>query len=459
MNFRTIWAHSFQALKHSFSDIKTEVSTLLKIGLPIVGTQLLGMGLNVTDTIMAGNLSAADLAGVAVGNALYHPVTLFGMAILVAINPIASQYLGGRKFDEIGKSARQTLWLIGFLTIPAFLLLRNLDVILVWANVDPEIIPKSSEYLKAISWGVPGLFVFAGLRYFCEGLAITKPAMYMALIMLLINIPADYILMYGKLGFEPMGAKGTGYATTIVQTAGGISMIIFTGKFRPFKRFHIFAKTKGPEWASIKELLRVGLPNGVSSTLEILLFAAVSVLMGTLSVTASASHQVALSIAATVFMIPLGLSMAISQRVGLAVGQGSMENARFRGFLGTGVCTAIMIVTAMLIFTFPEAIVSIYSNDPEVMAVAVSLIFYAGLFQISDGLQVGGFGALRGLKDTRMPMVFNFISYWVVGFTVGYYLGIVSDFGPGGLWMGLISGLTVAAVLHNTRFHLMTKPR
>lgn len=422
-----------------------------------MGTQLLGMGLNVTDTIMAGNLSAVDLAGVAVGNALYHPVTLFGMAILVAINPVASQYLGARKFDEIGKSARQTLWLIGFLTIPSFLVIRNLDVVMFWTGVDPEIIPRAAEYLKAISWGIPGLLVFAGLRYFSEGLAITKPAMYIAFLMLLLNIPADYILMYGKFGLEPMGAKGTGYATTIVQICGGIAMIIFTASYRSFKRFHIFARTKGPDWTYIRELLRVGLPNGISSSMEVMLFAAVSVLMGTLSVTASASHQVALNIAATVFMIPFGLSMAISQRVGLAVGQGSIENARFRGFLGTIVCTLIMTFTAILIFSIPEVIVGIYTNDPEVMALAVSLIFYAGLFQISDGLQVGGFGALRGLKDTRMPMVFNFISYWLIGFSVGYYLGIVRDIGPGGLWIGLISGLSVAAVLHNTRFHLMTR--
>ncbi len=178
--------------------------------------------------------------------------------------------------------------------------------------------------------------------------------------------------------------------------------------------------------------------------------------MGTLSVTASASHQIAINIAATFFMIPFGLSMAISQRVGLAVGQGSLKKARFRGFLGTSVCVAIMIFTAILIFCIPETIVGIYTNDLEVMELAVSLIFYAGLFQISDGLQVGGFGALRGLKDTRMPMIFNLISYWLIGFSVGYYLGIVTDFGAGGLWIGLISGLSVAAIFHNMRFHIMT---
>jgi MATE family multidrug resistance protein len=429
---------------------------LLKMGLPIVGTQLLGMGLNVTDTIMAGNLSAADLAGVAVGNALYLPISLFGMAILVAINPIVSQYLGARKFDEIGKSARQTLWMVAFLTIPSFVFIRHLDLIMYWLNVDPEIIPKSSDYLKAISWGIPGLLTFAGLRYFTEGLAITKPAMYIALLMLILNIPMDYVLMYGKLGFTAMGAEGTGYATTVVQLSGGLAMVLFMASFKPIKRFNIFARTKGPDWKYIKEILHIGVPNGISSTLEVLLFAAVSVLMGTLSVTASASHQVAINIAATIFMIPFGLSMAISQRVGLAVGQNSMKQARFRGFLGTIVCVTIMMFTAILIFTIPEHIVGIYTNDPEVMALAVSLIFYAGLFQISDGLQVGAFGALRGLKDTRMPMIFNFISYWLIGFSVGYYLGIITDFGPGGLWIGLISGLSVAAICHNTRFHLMT---
>jgi MATE family multidrug resistance protein len=325
-----------------------------------------------------------------------------------------------------------------------------------WLDVDSEIIPKSTEYLKAISWGIPGLLTFAGLRYFTEGLAITKPAMYIALLMLILNIPMDYVLMYGKLGFTAMGAEGTGYATTVVQLAGGLAMILFMASFKPIKRFNIFARTKGPDWKYIKEILTVGIPNGISSTLEVLLFAAVSILMGTLSVTASASHQIAINIAAIFFMIPFGLSMAISQRVGLAVGQNSMKQARFRGFLGTIVCVNIMMFTAILIFTFPEHIVGIYTNDPEVMALAVSLIFYAGLFQISDGLQVGGFGALRGLKDTRMPMIFNFISYWLIGFSVGYYLGIITDFGPSGLWIGLISGLSVAAICHNTRFHLMT---
>ena len=439
------------------NSVKKEVSALGKIGGPVVGTQLLGMGLNVTDTIMAGQLSAADLAGVAVGNALYLPVFMFGIGTLVAINPVVSHHLGGKRFDEIGKSARQMLWVVALIALPSFFLVRWLPELMPIVRVDTEIIPLATDYMLAASWGIPAYFLFSGFRYFSEGLAYTRPAMLVALGMLIVNIPADYVFMYGAFGLPQLGAEGTGYATSLVQWAGGLSMLIFTAKFKTYRRFKIFVRTKGPDWDRIAELLKIGIPNALSTTMEVLLFAAVSVLMGTLSVQASAAHQVAINIAATVFMIPLGLSLAISQRVGISIGKGLIQEARFRGFMGTAVCTGVTTITAILLFSFPETIVSIYTQDLEVSNLAVSLVFFAAVFQLSDGLQVGAFGALRGLKDTRMPMVFNLISYWFIGFSVGYYLSFIGGYGPEGLWMGLIAGLTTAAMLHNTRFHLLTR--
>ena len=439
------------------NSVKKEVSALGKIGGPVVGTQLLGMGLNVTDTIMAGQLSAADLAGVAVGNALYLPVFMFGIGTLVAINPVVSHHLGGKRFDEIGKSARQMLWVVALIALPSFFLVRWLPELMPIVRVAPEIIPLATNYMLAASWGIPAYFLFSGFRYFSEGLAYTRPAMLVALGMLIVNIPADYIFMYGAFGLPQLGAEGTGYATSLVQWAGGLSMLIFTAKFKTYRRFKIFVRIKGPDWDRIAELLRIGIPNALSTTMEVLLFAAVSVLMGTLSVQASAAHQVAINIAATVFMIPLGLSLAVSQRVGISIGKGLIQEARFRGFMGTAVCTGVTTITAILLFSFPETIVSIYTQDLEVSNLAVSLVFFAAVFQLSDGLQVGAFGALRGLKDTRMPMVFNLISYWFIGFSVGYYLSFIGGYGPEGLWMGLIAGLTTAAMLHNTRFHLLTR--
>tara|TARA_R110002096_G_scaffold183757_5_gene361842 strand:+ start:10768 stop:12108 length:1341 start_codon:yes stop_codon:yes gene_type:complete len=437
--------------------IQKESSLLLKLGGPIIATQLLRTGLNFTDTVMAGNLSALDLAGVAIGNAIYMPIAIFCMATLVAINPIVSQLLGARKFEEIGRSARQMFWVILFLTIPCIIIIRNLDIIMRLIGVTPEIIPIAQGYLKGISWGILPLFAYAGVRYFSEGLSVTRPAMYIAAVSLVLNVGANYVLMYGKLGFPAMGGVGAGYATSLLNLFSAIVFISFTMRFKPFMRFNIFARIKRPDITLIKEFLRIGLPNGVSSAMEVLLFASVSLLMGTLSVSAAASHQVALNVASTMFMIPFGLSMAISQRVGFSFGQGSMAKARFRGFVGIGICGLIMTVTAIFLFTIPESIVRIYTSDPAVKDMAVSLLFMAGLFQISDGFQVSGFGALRGLKDTRVPMIANFIAYWVIGFPAGYILGIQLGYGPQGLWIGLISGLSVAAVLHNYRFNKLSK--
>ncbi|WP_421772889.1 MATE family efflux transporter [Gracilimonas sp.] len=444
-------------MKNPRKEIKKEGLKLVAIGSPIIATQLLRMGLNFTDTVMAGNLSALDLAAVAIGNAIYMPIGIFCMATLIAINPVVSQFLGARKFEEIGKSARQMFWLIIMLTIPAFLLIRNLDLVMHLMGVTPEIIPLADGYLKAISWGVLPLLAYAGIRYFSEGLSVTKPAMYIAAASLVLNVGANYVLMYGKLGFPALGAVGTGYATSVINLFGAIVFIAFTASFKPFKRFNIFGRTTGPEWKYIGELVKVGIPNGISSSMEVLLFATVSLLMGTLSVKAAAAHQIAINVAATMFMIPFGLSMAISQRVGFSLGQGSMSNARFRGFVGIAICAGVMTLTALLLFLAPEFIISIYTDDVEVASVAVSLLFMAAIFQISDGLQVGAFGALRGLKDTRIPMIVNFISYWLVGFPTGYLLGIFLGYGPEGLWIGLIGGLTVAAVLHNYRFNKLTK--
>ena len=444
-------------MSFTISSVQKEAGSLGKIGGPVVGTQLLGMGLNVTDTIMAGQLSAAALAGVAVGNALSLPVLMFGIGTLVAINPVVSHHLGAKRFDEIGKSARQMLWLVALIAIPSFFLVRWLPLLMPVVGVDPEIIPLATDYMLAASWGIPAYFLFSGFRYFSEGLAYTRPAMLVALGMLVVNIPADYILMHGAFGLPQLGAEGTGYATSLVQWSGGLAMIMFTAKFKTYRRFNIFARTKGPDWGRIAELLKIGIPNAMSTTMEVLLFAAVSVLMGTLSVQASAAHQVAINIAATVFMIPLGLSLAISQRVGVSMGKGLLQEARFRGFTGTAVCTGVTSITAAVLFIFPEAIVSVYTHDVEVINLAVSLVFFAAVFQLSDGLQVGAFGALRGLKDTRMPMIFNLISYWFIGFSVGYYLSFNAGYGPQGLWIGLIAGLSTAAVLHNTRFHLLTR--
>lgn len=413
--------------------------------------------MNFVDTVMAGNLSAQDLAAIAVGGAIYFPFIMLAAGVLMALTPIVAQLLGARNFRDIGKNVRQGLWLSQLLALPLFLIIRNLGGIMPLLDVTPQIIPVANGYLGAISWGVFPIFAYMALRFFSEGLSITRPGMYFAFIGMLVNIAGNYVLMYGALGFPELGAVGCGYASSIVALVMFLCMLTFTATYDSFKRFDLFHRFTFPEWSYVKEVLRVGIPIGISSAMEVTMFAVVSLLMGTLSTNAVAGHQIAINFSAMTFMVPLGLSTAITTRVGNAAGAGSRSEVRKRGFLGVAMCVVFMACTAVIMYLFPEFITGIYTDDKPVQSVAVGLLYMAAIFQISDGLQVSGFGALRGLKDTRIPMYVNLFSYWMVGLPLGYYLGITQQIGPQGLWMGLIAGLSLAGILHNYRFHYLTK--
>lgn len=443
-------------LKSQKKGFKTEAAHTLKLGLPVIAAQLLQMSMNFVDTVMAGNLSAEALAAVAVGGAVFIPFIMLAAGIMMAITPIVAQLYGARNIQEIGINARQGLWLSQLLAIPVFFAIRNLGIVMELLDVTQELIPVAIGYLQAISWGIFPLCAYMALRFFNEGMSVTRPSMYFALIGVLVNIPANYILMYGKLGFPQLGAVGCGYASSIVGLVMFLGMLIFTMNHKPYRRFEIFSSFKKPEWSYLKEILRVGVPIGLSSTMEVTMFALVSLLMGSLSAVAVAGHQVAINFSAMTFMVPFGLSTAITTRVGNAIGKKSIHEARRRGFVGITLSTFFMSLTAIIMFTIPDLITSIYTQNEAVQQVAISLLYMAAIFQISDGLQVSSYGALRGLKDTTVPMYVNLFAYWVVGLPLGYYLGITLNFGPQGLWMGLIAGLTVAAIFHNMRFFMMT---
>lgn len=436
--------------------IYKESGLLMTIGGPVIITQLLQISMSFVDTIMAGRLSPEDLAAIAVGTSVLMPVVVLCMGCLMAVTPIVAQNMGGRNLDVIGKNARQVLWLSQILALPAFFVLRNLDFVFVLLQVTEEIIPIAAGYLKAISWGIFPAFAYGALRHFNEGLSVTRPAMYIAIIGTLVNIPANYILMFGKFGFPQLGAIGTGYASSIVFTIMFVAMLWFTVWHPPYKRFDIFGKFRWPEKKYLSELVSIGTPIGISSSMEVSMFAAVSLLISTLSTLEIAAHQVAINFASICFMIPLGLSIAISARVGNSVGRGKPHEARFRGYVGVGISTLFMFGTASILFLFPEAITAIYTSDADVTAIAVQLLYMAAIFQISDGLQVSGYGALRGLKDTKIPMYVNLVAYWVIGIPTAYLLGFTYNYGAPGFWVGLIAGLTVAGILHNARFFKKT---
>ena len=448
---------SFRSHRKTQDTLRGEIYKTIQVGSPIIVAQLLQMSMNFVDTVMAGRYSPEAIGAVAIGGASAMPFLVFGMGCIMAINPIVAQHLGARNLHLIGKTLRQAIWVSQLIALPFFFILRSMEPVLAAMDISAEIQPITLGYLDALSWGIPFVLAFSSMRFFNEGLSITRPAMYISVLGLLVNIVLNYGLIYGHLGFPQLGAVGCGYATSAVQMLMFFSMLLFTLWYPGYKRFKIFDTFRPPEWAFFKEITTIGLPIGLSVTMEVALFAAVSLMMGSLGTLQVAAHQVAINVASMTFMVPLGLSMAVSSRVGQAAGSKNKRRVQFRGWVGIGLCAFTMVVTAIILALFPEDIVNIYTNDEGVIRLASELILLAALFQISDGLQVGGYGALRGLKDTRIPMVFNFISYWMIGFPIGYYLGLYTEMGPAGLWIGLIAGLTVAALFHNGRFWQLSR--
>jgi MATE family multidrug resistance protein len=319
-------------------------------------------------------------------------------------------------------------------------------------GVDPQIIPVAEGYLRALAWGAPAICLVFLLRFFSEGSGHTRPTMFYGLLGALLNIPLNYVLMFGKLGFPAMGTVGCGYATSIVIWLQLLMLFLYVRRHRHFRRFELFRKLEKPDFRSISELLKLGMPIGITIFVEGSLFVAAALLIARLGPVPSAAHLISINFAALVFMVPLGLASAITVRVGNALGRGEPVAARHAGAVGLGISVAFAALSASFMFFFPELIVAMYTDDPVVTPLAVSLLFFAAIFQLSDGVQICAAGCLRGYKDTRVPMIINMLAYWLVGLSLGYYLTFGAGLGPSGMWIGMTAGLAVAAVLLTSRF-------
>jgi len=432
--------------------ISAEIQALLRLGGPLMVAQVSYMLMGFADTVMVGKVGALELAAVAIGTSLWHPLYLLVLGVLMATSPSVAHLYGAGESREIGRVVRQALWLSFFLSIPAFVLLRSMTGFMHWLAVDPPIIPVSDDYLDALSWGVPAIFAYTVLRFLNEGIGFTRPIMIIGFIGLVINVAGNYVLIYGKLGFPALGAKGCGLATALtLWMMLGCMLGLVTRHYR-YRPIELFACWDWPQWPELRPLLTLGVPIGLSIFAEASIFAAIALVLGFLGATVVAGHQIALNVAGMSFMLPLSLAMAITVRVGHALGRGSPAEARFIGLIGITLAGLIMAFMALLIFTLADPISRIYTEDTQVLAIATHLLVFAALFQISDGLQVAGSGALRGFKDTRVPFLITFLAYWVIGFPSGYYLGITLAMGASGMWLGLFFGLSIAAVLLNARF-------
>ncbi len=433
-----------------------EARAIAALGGPLVVNNLVQIGMQVTDTIMAGRLGATDLAAVAVGGAVLMPIWVFGLGVMMALTPTVAHLFGAGKHADIGSWVRQGLWLAVFMTIPTMLALFSASTVFGWFDVDASVVPVSQGYLNAIAFGLPAAFAYLALRFFSEGTSYTRPMMYISMVALPLNIFGNWVFMYGGLGAPAMGAVGCGVATAIVMWAMLGMMVWVVKNRRHYTRFDALARVERPDWRAQRELLWLGIPIGITIFMEGSLFGATALLMGRLGAEVVAGHQIAVNFASVMFMIPMGLSFAISVRIGQALGRGDPVAARHSAKVGIALCAAIMVLSAVNMLLFRHQITGFYTQDAAVLAIASGLIMLAAVFQLSDGVQVAAAGVLRGYKDTRATMVITTIAYWAVGFPLAYWLGIHLGYGAKAIWVGLIAGLSVAAVLLYWRFHRLT---
>jgi len=429
---------------------KKEAKQLLLLALPIMGAQLAQTAMGFVDTVMAGNVSPQDLAAVAVGFSLWIPIMLFITGILLAITPLTARYHGAGQSEHIGPLVQQSLILAAGLGFLGWWLLRQSTLIFPFMQVEPEVARIAKGYLYGISWGFPAAAFYQVFRSFNEGLGNTRVALMVGIIALLINIPANYILIYGKFGFEPMGAVGCGWATALVTWFMAVAIGVYSFYHPRFKRYRFKQLQSAAERYWLK-VLKLGTPMGLSIFVEVTLFCIIALLIARLGATTLAAHQVALNVTSIIFMLPLSLSMAITIRTGQLLGSQNPVEARFSSMVGIGLGLIIAVISASFIYIFNDWIARLYTPDAQVQALASSLLILAALYQFSDAIQVGAVGALRGYKDTLVPLFLTLIAFWVVGLGFGYSLGLSeiwgAPMGPKGFWIGLVIGLTCAAVV------------
>lgn len=438
-----------------------ESKSIIKLGVPVFIAQVAQTSMGFVDTVMAGSVSATDMAAVAVASSIWLPSILFGIGILLAMVPIIAQLYGSGREHKIPFQVQQGIYTALFLSIPICAVLFNAGYIVYFMDVDPELADKTIGYLYAIIWAVPAFLLFQVLRNLAEAMSFTVPSMVIGFIGLAANIPLNWIFVYGKFGAPALGGVGCGVATAIVYWLMLFAMFIYVLLNKRLNRINAFANFSRPDISALWRIFKMGLPVAAALFFEITLFAVVALLVAPLGATVVAAHQIAINFSSMLFMLPMSLGTAVSIRVSHQLGKRSVEGAAISAKLGILIGFVAALITASLTIIFREPIIHLYTDNSEVITIAVNLMMIAAIYQCTDSIQVVASGALRGYKDMRAIFERTFIAYWILGVPMGYILGmtdfIVEPMGVYGFWIGIIVGLTSAAIFLGIRLHWIQK--
>ncbi|MGY2573257.1 MATE family efflux transporter [Vibrio sp. C8] len=434
---------------------KNEIKKLVKLSTPVLIASIAQTGMSFVDTVMAGGVSATDLAAVSVASSIWMPTILFGIGLLMALVPVVAQLNGSGRQHKIASTIHQGGFLALIVSIPTIIVLLQAGAILEVMEVEILMAQKTIGYITAMIFAVPAFLLFQVLRSFAEGMSLTKPAMVIGFFGLLINIPLNWIFVYGKLGAPALGGVGCGVATLIVYWLMFLMLLFYVATSNRLAHIKLFERFHKPEFKPQWRLFKLGLPVAASIFFEVTLFAVVAVALAPLGSLVVASHQVAINFSSLIFMLPMSIGAAVSIRVGHTLGEEDVKGAAVASHVGLffGVATALM--TAAFTLIFREQIAYLYTDNREVINLTMQLLIFASIYQCTDAIQVIAAGSLRGYKDMNAIFVRTFIAYWLLGLPTGYALAmtdwIVEPMGAKGFWIGFIVGLSSAAIMLSFR--------
>src|SRR6516165_1018428 len=445
------------------SGIVAELRATLALAAPLAAANLAQMAMAVTNTVMVGRLGAMPLAAAGLGGMLYFTGGVMLQGILSAVAPLTAHALGAGDRRSAGRVAGAGLVLAMLLALPFVAALASLDLLLRALGYDAALAAEIGRYLRAIAWGGPAFLGFAVLRSLLAALSHTRLVMAVVVSCVAGNAVLNWVLIFGHLGAPPLGAPGSGYASAINQwlMLAGLGLCI---RMVPrLAALRLLRNAFAPRRVEMAKILRLGVPIGGMRGIEVGVFMTAGILMGLLGAAALAAHQLVLNCAGITFMVPLGISQAATVRVAFELGAGRAHAARRAGFVALALGIGFMVAAAVVLWTAPDAIIGVYVDiaDPvnrETVQVARHLIAIAAIFQVFDGMQVIAAGALRGYRDTMIPMLLATFGYWAVGFAGCWLFAFPLGYGAVGLWWGLALGLAAVAVMLTLRFHQRAHP-